>query len=103
MCKEGQKMLTVTGRMTQLPPYSAFMFGSLDADSLIPESAVSLGEAILAARNGARATPAVSYIHRHDGLAAGGNGAFMFGVHPEQPVRAALDELAMDVLASEQT
>jgi hypothetical protein len=47
--------------------------------------------------------PAVSYIHRHDGLAAGGNGAFMFGVHPEQPVRAALDELAMDVLASEQT
>ena len=96
-------MLTVTGRMNQLPSYSAFMFGSLDAGSMIAESAVSFGEAILAALNGCQAMPAVSYIHRHDGLAAGGNGAFMFGVHPEQPVRAALDELAMDVLASEQT
>ena len=93
-------MFTVTGRMTKLPPYSAFMFGSLDA---VPESAVKLGEAILAARKGGRATPAVSHIHRHDGLAAGGNRGFMFGVHPEQPGGLALDELAMDVLASEQT
>jgi hypothetical protein len=96
-------MLSVTGHMNQLPPYSAFMFGSLDADSVTPDSAISLGEAILAARNGGRAMPAVSYIHRHDGLAAGGNGGFMFGVHPEQPAGVALYELAMDVLASEQT
>ena len=96
-------MLTVTGRMNQLPRYSAFMLGSLEADNMILESAVSLGEAILAARNGGQAMPSMSHIHRYGSLAAGGNGAFMFGVHPEQPVGAALDELAMDVLASEQT
>jgi hypothetical protein len=100
MQERSKNMLAVKGRMTQLPPYYAFMFGFLDA---APESAVSLGEAILAARKGGRATPAVSRIHRHDGLAAGGDGGYMFGAHPEQPGGLALDELAMDVLASEST
>jgi len=96
-------MLTVTGRMNRLPPCSTFMFGPLDEDAVVPESAVPLGEVILAARKGGQASPTVSHIHRHDGLAAGGKGAFMFGVHPEQPVAVPLNELAVDVLASEQT
>jgi len=96
-------MLTVTARMNQFPPCAAFMFGSFDPDSANLGSAVSLGEAILAARKGGRALPAVSHIHRCGSLAVGENGAFMFGVHPEQPVVVALDELVMDVLASEQT
>jgi len=47
--------------------------------------------------------PVVSHIHRYGSLAAGGNGVVMFGVHPEQPVVVVLDELAVDVLAPEQT
>ena len=74
------------------------MFGSLDPDSANPEPAISLGEAMLAAQGGGRTIPAVPYIHRHCIMAPSGNGAFMFGVHPEQPDAVALDELAADLL-----
>jgi hypothetical protein len=76
------------------------MFGLLGLDSANPESAISLGEALLAAQEGGRVTPGVAHIHHYAGPTVDGGWAFMFGIHPEQPVAVAPHNMSMGLMVS---
>jgi len=93
-------MFTMTARTNQPPKNPTFMFGDMDA--MNPVSAISLGEACLAAQKNRHPASPVARVHRHAGPAAGGNGAFMHGAHPEQPATVAQDDLTMGLWISEQ-
>ena len=95
-----KKMLANKFVVNSPTPYLPSMFGLLGLDSGNPESAISLGEAILAAQKGRRTIPGVPHIQHYAGPSVEGNWAFMFGVHPEQPAVVAPYNLSVAFMVS---
>jgi hypothetical protein len=78
-----------------------FMFGTFDqAEEISAASILALNEAIVGIREDGE--PVSDFPHHHAEVAAdGSSGAFMFGVHPEQPPSALLGELSMFLRAAD--